>query len=291
MHATDRVLRTEIVTQLQGDELSVAPSADGRSLLFELHERKVDGSCCAPPRIARLLVDDPTRYAFLTPTDEVARTPAWRDDETFVYATGTVHRGVLARRDLAPPFEGKIVAVFTSAVTAPAVSSDGTLAFAAKVRGTVLKPGKRRWETPTMVYEWHVFVESIEGSLLDLGEGSAPSLAPDGKSVAYAGFVDGHSHILVRDFASQEDRQITFGSFEDDEPAWSPDRTKIVFVRRIPGHDDSTRLMLVSAEGGPAVTLVDGSARVQRPAFAPGGWIYYAADAHGTFDLFRIEPR
>jgi dipeptidyl aminopeptidase/acylaminoacyl peptidase len=47
----------------------------------------------------------------------------------------------------------------------------------------------------------------------------------------YVGYLDRHrTHVHVINVASRETRQVTFGDFDDSQPAWAPDASRIVFV-------------------------------------------------------------
>jgi Tol biopolymer transport system component len=62
---------------------------------------------------------------------------------------------------------------------------------------------------------------------------TAPSFAPDGKSIVYAAGQPGDraDHLFVRDLASGHVTQITSGNDNDSTPAFFPDGKRIVFTR------------------------------------------------------------
>jgi dipeptidyl aminopeptidase/acylaminoacyl peptidase len=106
-------------------------------------------------------------------------------------------------------------------------------------------------------------------------------------------------NLWVVDVAGGAARRITSGSSEDEQPAWSPDGTRICFAsNRHPDADLTWRrdLYLVSAEGGPVTRLTAGRGdRVfQCPAWSPDGrWIAayghrFPADAASRSDVWRF---
>ncbi|HEX5788608.1 MAG TPA: S9 family peptidase [Woeseiaceae bacterium] len=58
----------------------------------------------------------------------------------------------------------------------------------------------------------------------------------------YVGYLDRYrAHVHVIDLASRETRQVTFGDYEDSEPAWAPDSRRIAFVSNRTDDPDSNR--------------------------------------------------
>ncbi|HEX4930926.1 MAG TPA: lysyl oxidase family protein [Gaiellaceae bacterium] len=87
------------------------------------------------------------------------------------------------------------------------------------------------------------------------------------------------------------DRAITTDG-TDTEPDWSPDRRRIVFVRRDPGKR-STSLYVVRRDGGGLQRLTHGEQVVAMPAWRGDGLLVaYAASplAGGSFDIWTIDP-
>jgi dipeptidyl aminopeptidase/acylaminoacyl peptidase len=90
------------------------------------------------------------------------------------------------------------------------------------------------------------------------------------------GFTYEHSpRLWIVDVASGAARRITSGSRGDEQPAWSPDGTRIAFVsNRGAGADLAWRsdVYVVPAAGGPATRVTSGRERLFRhPAWSPDG--------------------
>jgi Tol biopolymer transport system component len=66
------------------------------------------------------------------------------------------------------------------------------------------------------------FAESIE---------EYPSWAPNSQEFAFSREEVGIRSIFVKDIASNEERKLTSGDYDDIQPSWSPDGATIVFVR------------------------------------------------------------
>ena len=68
----------------------------------------------------------------------------------------------------------------------------------------------------------------------------------------YVGYLDSRrTHLYVFDLATKEIKQITSGDFDDSEPAWSPDGTRVAFVSNRSDHPDdnyNTDIWVVAAD-------------------------------------------
>ncbi len=88
-------------------------------------------------------------------------------------------------------------------------------------------------------------------------------------------------HLWIVDVASGEMRQITKGdTYDEKDPAWSPDGAKIAFCSNCsedPDLDpDAIDLYLVSAEGGEIERLETPVGPKAKPSFSPNGeWLAY----------------
>ena len=127
---------------------------------------------------------------------------------------------------------------------------------------------------------------------------SFPSWSPDGKQLGFylyqAGSMDlwlagpegGTPSRLTQDFASEGNNQCTFACHS---PAWSPDSTRIAL-----SDGDSSRVVIISALGGPRTPISPTDERSHFPVYLPDGRIVYVTE-HVTIDqswtdLWTVDP-
>jgi Tol biopolymer transport system component len=106
--------------------------------------------------------------------------------------------------------------------------------------------------------------------------GLAPSVSPDGKSIAFAASVDGKTQILIRDLDSLIARPLA-GTEDAGAPFWSPDSHWIGFFA-------GGKLKKMEVSGGPALTLCDAT------DIAGGSWgkNYIVVGSRGG--ILRVPP-
>jgi len=108
----------------------------------------------------------------------------------------------------------------------------------------------------------------------------------------YVGYLDRHrTHVHIVNIASGNIRQITHGDFDDDEPAWSPNGSQIVFVSNRsddPDRNRNTDLWLIDAIGENAEPdrLTTSDAADASPAWSPSGQtiVYTTTDSKVQYD-------
>jgi Tol biopolymer transport system component/tRNA A-37 threonylcarbamoyl transferase component Bud32 len=102
---------------------------------------------------------------------------------------------------------------------------------------------------------------STEGNL------SGPTLSPDGKMLAYVQGIDAKQDLYVSRLSGGEHLRLTNDGAQKDDPQFSPDGEKIVFVRHV-GDFNQAELCLIPALGGNIVPLVPWA---ENPAWSPDG--------------------
>ena len=125
----------------------------------------------------------------------------------------------------------------------------------------------------------------------------------------YVGYLDRHrTHVHILDVGSGEVRQVTQGDYDDDEPAWSPDGSKVVFVSNRTEDPDGNRntdlwLVDVDVETGEPEKITTSNTADASPAWSPTGQsiVYtstdpevlpaYAIPQLTTMDVETQEPR
>jgi dipeptidyl aminopeptidase/acylaminoacyl peptidase len=108
-------------------------------------------------------------------------------------------------------------------------------------------------------------------------------------SVGWTGDRRKHIYVVPAD-GSAEAKQLTDGDYEDSDPAWTPDGTRIAFTS---ARDDdwdiepTGDIYLVPAEGGDPERLTPGGDFHERPAYSPDGSLVACHWAPGGFDFPR----
>lgn len=147
-----------------------------------------------------------------------------------------------------------------------------------------------------------IYVMAADGShvkrLTDDGaDEGGPRWSPKGDLIAYAkmdyfsdqGLIENPAwDIFVMNVDGTQQVQLTDGSANELEPAWSPDGEKIVFISDRNGSDFDIYVMNI--DGSNVTQLTDDSANEFGPAWSPDGTqIVFNSDRNGNVQLFMIS--
>ncbi len=112
----------------------------------------------------------------------------------------------------------------------------------------------------------------------------------------YTGYLDRYrAHVYVVDLESRAPVQVTFGDYEDSEPAWAPDSRRIVFVsNRTPEPDGNrnTDLWIVDTAAKPGTAprrLTTSESAEASPSWSPDGkTILCTSGVPGALPIYAI---
>lgn len=105
--------------------------------------------------------------------------------------------------------------------------------------------------------------------------------------VVFASRRDGRTHLWALTPGDPAPVQLTFGDWEDRDPAVSPDGSRLAFASNRGGGWD---LFLLDLNSGITQPLTDVAGSAGHPTWSPdGAWIAYEAYADGDFDIW-IHP-
>lgn len=126
-----------------------------------------------------------------------------------------------------------------------------------------------------------LFVANVDGSgLIIVARGLLPTWSPDGRLA----FGNGGLHVIDADGSGPNDlTSVTF----DQEPAWSPDGTKIAFISNRGGPYD---VFVMSSDGTGITQLTHDQATEGRPAWSPDGTrIAFESDKSGNPQIYVMN--
>lgn len=131
--------------------------------------------------------------------------------------------------------------------------------------------------------DWHISVIDLDsGQKQPVGLGTWPALSPDGSHLAYSG-ADG---LYIVDLATSEENLLPGTNENDYSPLWSPDGTKIAFVRGAGAFD----VFLVDADGTHLQALTNGEEYEGLAGWMPdGNQIVYTVPGADGLSLHMLD--
>jgi Tol biopolymer transport system component len=213
-----------------------------------------------------------------------ARSPAWLP-KTFVFVTDAMGGWQLVRA--VRPTAGAAISVVVRAADAPEIGG-----ISAAKDGALIAFHTRRRDG------WMIGTVRADGTqLMLLGHGRNPSVGPDGTRVAFERAANGRWQIFTMDLDGEDLTQVTDLPGYSGNVTWSPDGQWLVFASsagaerfRARSANATFNLFAIRPDGTGLTQLTNGPRKSTEPWWGSDGWIYFASDEAGHFDLWRLRP-
>ena len=98
-------------------------------------------------------------------------------------------------------------------------------------------------------------------------ESSCPNWSPDGRKIAYSAKTSGVRQIWIYDLEKEEEKQLTFGPGNKENPCFGPDSLHLVFNST---DSDVSELYIVNLNQPDAVKITSGPGKKHYPAWGKG---------------------
>ncbi len=95
---------------------------------------------------------------------------------------------------------------------------------------------------------------------------TAPAWSPDGQKIAYSALIAGARQIVVYDFITKKERQLTFGSGNKENPSWAPNSLHLVYNV---GGEANSQLFFLSLNQPTPVKITAGNGDKRFPSWEP----------------------
>ncbi len=114
---------------------------------------------------------------------------------------------------------------------------------------------------------------------------------PEGSRIVFGEGDGTYSNLWTMRPDGSDRRQVTSGrEWWDDEPSWSPDGTRIVFMREGLGTNNLFEIWVASATGSSAAVLVNPPGTQSNPAWSPDGRLIAFTSFHEEpFVIYTVE--
>jgi Tol biopolymer transport system component len=115
-----------------------------------------------------------------------------------------------------------------------------------------------------------------------------PAWSPDRAEIAFISTRSGHRELWLCDSAGSHPRQLTAiaGAYVA-KPIWSPDGGRLAFMAAA----DDISVHVIDAIGGTPQRITKAGHNALPCSWSrDGGWIYYASDVSGGWQIWRVDP-